>query len=239
MQTIILTGSTGGLGSVLAERIMEQGLGDLICVYRNEAKFQKMFAEKSGAMYSYRTSEKDDFTGLEQMLAAMAAEEVVLILNAFSIVPIKRVGTYTQSEIEEMVGGNVRQNVVLLNAVLRFCGGTGRKLRIVNLDSGAADFPLQGWGSYCASKAYLNAFLSVIALENPEHRVVSFDPGVMDTGMQAQIRQTDKRVFDQVNQFIAYRDDQKLAAPEAVADELIERYISRWTATALREERRS
>ena len=237
MRTIILTGATGGLGSVLAQKIMERSLGELICIYRNEKKFQKIFADQSSAMHPYKTSAEDDYKRLESMLAAIPTDEVVLILNAFSIAPIQLIGDYTCHDIDQMVSGNIRQNVVLLNEVIRICHRGAYQLRIINLDSGAADFPLRGWGNYCASKAYMNAFLSVVSLENQDYKVVSFDPGVMDTGMQKQIRETEKHVFDQVDQFISYKEEKQLVSPSVVAEQLIERYISDWKASKAREKR--
>lgn len=180
---------------------------------------------------------EDDYKQIKTIISSLPTDEIVLILNAFSIAPIKRVGEYTNYDIEQMVDGNIKQNIILLNEIIWICRSGAYKLRIINLDSGAADYPLTGWGNYCASKAYMNAFLSVVSLENQGYKVVSFDPGVMDTDMQKQIRETDKRVFDQVDKFIAYKKNEQLLSPSVIAEQLIERYISNWQATTAREKR--
>lgn len=235
MKTIILTGSTGGLGSVLAKKIIEKRCGRLICFYRNEEKFQNIFGDCKKNIYAYKTTQKDEYKELESLIPEDETDEIVLIINAFSIEPIKLIGEYSYDDIDQMIDGNIRQNVVLINEIVHICKKHTYKLRIINLDSGAADFPLSGWGNYCASKAYMNAFLSVLSLENQEYKVVSYDPGVMDTDMQRKIRETDQRVFDQVEKFIAYKENHQLSAPSAVAEQLIERYISDWTASTARE----
>ena len=235
MQTIVLTGSTGGLGFALANQFVRKGIGNLICVYRDEMKFQKLFGHFGSNLYSYKTFMEDDYVPLGNTIEALPGDEIVLILNAFSIAPIKLAGEYSYQEIDGMTGGNIRQNVALINEAIRRCRCRSLKLRIINLDSGATDFPLSGWGNYCASKAYLNSFLSVVALENPDFKIVSFDPGVMDTDMQRQIRETDSRVFDRVETFISYKESGRLIDPSAVAEQLIERYVSHWTATGIRE----
>lgn len=62
---------------------------------------------------------------------------------------------------------------------------------IVNLSSGAAHKPLEGWSAYCASKAAGLSFLGTMALENEGTgiRVYGFQPGAVDTGMLDQIRE--------------------------------------------------
>ena len=235
MRTIILTGATGGLGSVFAKRILEEHIGKLICIYRNELKFHSIFKDIRRDMLPYLTHEQDDFKKIKKTIESLNTDEIILVLNASTILPIKLAGDFSYEEIKEMTSGNIIQNVTLLNCVCGFCKEQACKLKIINLDSGAADFPLTGWGNYCASKAYINALLSVIALENPGFKVVSFDPGVMDTPMQEQIRETEQSVFDRVDQFISYKIEGKLVEPKVIADEIIERYITSWRAETLRE----
>jgi len=59
---------------------------------------------------------------------------------------------------------------------------------IINVSSGAAYRPLEGWSSYCAAKAGLTMMTRSIALEAPGVRVFGFSPGTIDTDMQVKIR---------------------------------------------------
>ena len=65
--------------------------------------------------------------------------------------------------------------------------------------------------------------------------MVSYDPGVMDTPMQNQIRETDRNIFSEVDRFISYKTEGKLISPEITAEELIKNYIVNWKAETLRE----
>ncbi|KAI9335905.1 hypothetical protein BDR26DRAFT_865330 [Obelidium mucronatum] len=56
------------------------------------------------------------------------------------------------------------------------------------VSSGAAAGPYAGWGPYCMSKAALNMLSSVFALEEPTLVSFAFRPGVVETEMQATIR---------------------------------------------------
>ena len=64
-------------------------------------------------------------------------------------------------------------------------GGT-----IVNVSSGAAIRPLEGWSAYCSGKAGLHMLTRAVALENANNgiRIFGFQPGTTDTDMQVLIR---------------------------------------------------
>jgi NAD(P)-dependent dehydrogenase (short-subunit alcohol dehydrogenase family) len=64
-------------------------------------------------------------------------------------------------------------------------GGT-----IVNLSSGAAHKPMEGWSAYCAGKAGLAMVTRSLHLEYAARgvRAFGFAPGVVDTDMQGAIR---------------------------------------------------
>lgn len=238
MQTIVITGATGGLGSALVRETVRTGCGSTICVCRSSEKFHHLFSDIQDRLHPYISRPDDDYAALAALVGGMHGDEVALVLNAFSIAPIKRIGDYTDDDIADMLQANIRQNVALINVFTRLCRKRPLPLRVINLDSGAADHPLGGWGNYCAAKAYINSFLSVLALENPQFRVVSYDPGVMDTDMQRQIRDTDEQIFDRVGQFISYKNENRLTPPGVIAQDLVRRYLSDWTATAMRERHR-
>ena len=61
---------------------------------------------------------------------------------------------------------------------------------IVNVSSGAAHRPQEGWAAYCAGKAGLAMLTKCTHLEYGAQgvRVYGFAPGVVDTAMQGAIR---------------------------------------------------
>jgi NAD(P)-dependent dehydrogenase (short-subunit alcohol dehydrogenase family) len=80
---------------------------------------------------------------------------------------------------------------------------------IVNLSSDAAVEPYARWGAYAASKAALDQLGRVLAVELAEHgvRVLSVDPGEMDTAMHRAA--------------LPEADPTTLLAPETVAGRLV------------------
>lgn len=234
MRAILLTGSTGGLGESLVKTLLDVEDSKLICLYRNQDKYDNLL-KHINSIRGYLTKLDDDFSELIGCNEIRESDSIVLILNAFAISPIKRVGDYSSDEIKEFTYGNITRNVLLMNTVVNCCKNNGKALRIINLDSGAADYPLTGWGNYCAAKAYINSFISVVGKENPDFEIVSFDPGVMNTDMQAEIRTINKDVFDQVDVFKGYKEDKVLREPIDVAKQIKERYVEAWNVKNIRE----
>jgi NAD(P)-dependent dehydrogenase (short-subunit alcohol dehydrogenase family) len=70
-----------------------------------------------------------------------------------------------------------------------------QKGRIVNISSGAANTALVAAGAYCAAKAALNHFTRILAAEEPAITSVAIRPGVVDTQMQTELRETGPKVM--------------------------------------------
>jgi len=91
--------------------------------------------------------------------------------------------------------------------------------RIVNVSSGAANRVLENASAYCAAKAGLNHFTRVLAEEEPELTAVTVRPGVVDTDMQATIRNEGLNVMseEQLSYYRQLKALGKLEPPEIPA----------------------
>lgn len=231
-RTIVITGATGGLGTQIVNKYIKDIDTKLICTYRNEKKWNNLYGETKSNAITIDTT-KNPISMIAQYCEG--TKEVVLVLNAFSIEPLDNIGFFSDKQIESAITVNILQQIELINSVVLEVKKNEQSLRIINIDSGAADFPLKGWGIYCASKSFINAFLNVLRLENPEIKIVSIDPGVMDTSMQKVIRDTSSEIFDKVNDFIEYKNKNILRNPSDVADYITSNYIDNWNAINFRE----
>ncbi len=94
---------------------------------------------------------------------------------------------------------------------------------LVNISSGAATKPYEGWGAYCASKAAVDQLTRVLALEESRHglRAYALSPGVIDTEMQTAIRASDERDFPEVERFRRFAADDRFNSPAWVADHIL------------------
>jgi benzil reductase ((S)-benzoin forming) len=95
---------------------------------------------------------------------------------------------------------------------------------MVQISSGAATKPYPGWSSYCAAKAAVDHWTRTVGMELENRRqpitVVSVAPGVVETPMQAEIREMDESDFPNVQRFRDLESEGILRSPHEVAREL-------------------
>jgi 3-oxoacyl-[acyl-carrier protein] reductase len=123
----------------------------------------------------------------------------LLVNNAGIIEPIAEIATSDP----EIWARNISINLVgaynVVRAVLpgMIAKGGGS---IVNISSGAAHRPLEGWSAYCSGKAGLAMLTRAIALETAGKgiRVFGFSPGTIDTDMQVKIRASGMNAISQI-----------------------------------------
>jgi NAD(P)-dependent dehydrogenase (short-subunit alcohol dehydrogenase family) len=97
-------------------------------------------------------------------------------------------------------------------------GGT-----LVNISSGAATKPYEGWAAYCASKAAVDHATRVVAAEEADAglRAFAVAPGVVDTEMQAAIRATPPERFPTVERFKEIKRAGAYNSPAWVTDHIV------------------
>lgn len=54
------------------------------------------------------------------------------------------------------------------------------RAKVLCIDSRAVYKLIEGWGLYCASKACVSMFLQTVHLENPDIKILLYEPGVVD-----------------------------------------------------------
>jgi benzil reductase ((S)-benzoin forming) len=98
---------------------------------------------------------------------------------------------------------------------------------LVNLVSGAATRPYEGWAAYCASKAAVVMVTEVVAEEERRNGLEAFAlaPGVVDTGMQALVRSTRPEEFPEGDRFRRLHAEGRLVPPARVARFVLDRLV--------------
>lgn len=227
----IVTGASRGLGAALA-RNLAGSVQQLITVSRNSDDETRRLADASGCRHVHYGHDLSDVQHIEAAALGIFAQldqtanQYLLINNAGSLGPVGQFDTLKDAHaISETFNLNVTSAMLLTTALLRATKSLNADVRVVNISSGAGRSPTAGWGVYCATKAALDMYTRVARLEAPQARLVSLAPGVIDTGMQADIRSSSASDFPDLARFTSMNDSGALTSPQAVADAII-RYVN-------------
>lgn len=113
----------------------------------------------------------------------------ILINNAAMIGPIGRMLDIQVEDFAHSIDVNLTSafHAIQLALPAMLARGAGT---IINISSGAAHRPQEGWSAYCAGKAGLAMLTKATHLEyGPQGvRVIGLAPGIVDTDMQGRIR---------------------------------------------------
>ncbi len=192
-KSVILTGASRGIGAAAAEALAEEGAALLLLARSSEGITQLATGlRRNGARAEAMTCDVAEFS---QVQAAVArAHEAfgridALINNAGVIEPIGPLSAADPRAWAHAVDINFKGVFHGIRAVLPGMRSQGSGI-IVNLGSGAAHNPLEGWSQYCASKAATAMLTRCTHLENRGRgiRVFSLSPGTVATDMQRTIK---------------------------------------------------
>jgi NAD(P)-dependent dehydrogenase (short-subunit alcohol dehydrogenase family) len=191
---VAVTGGTSGLGLALVRALHAQG-ARVAFVARDASRVQRVATELAGThgIVGDIASKTDTHRIALQINAALDGLDV-LVNNASSLgpVPLALLADTECEDLEAALAANLVGPFRLTKALLGSLTASARERRgsaalIVNISSDAAVTPYAGWGAYGASKAALLHLSRIWNEELAEHgvRVVSFDPGDMDTPLHA------------------------------------------------------
>jgi benzil reductase ((S)-benzoin forming) len=213
-----ITGTSRGLGKALAEVLLEEGWS-VTGVSRTNAIEHP----------AYRHVEADLGASWQEWLPDIfqehsAAGKLVLINNAGMLGDVGYMGTLSSEALAQAFAVNITAPALLQNEFIRHYP-QHQKL-VLNISSGAAQYPVDGWSAYCSSKAALDMLSEVAAHEaglanRQDLKVFSIAPGVVDTPMQEQIRGVEQSNFSRVGYFRELKKDKQLADPREVAQKLL------------------
>ncbi len=164
------------------------------------------------------------FSGFLSTIHHDQIDKMVMILNSAVILPIRKAAHLTPEEMHGSLNVNVVGSLFICQAYLRQFRHLACPKYLVNIGSGAAHRGFPGWSLYCAGKAATESFIRAVYEEektepHPFH-VFNYDPHVMDTRMQEEIRSSAESDFPLVERFRAFHAEGQLAPPERVAHHL-------------------
>jgi NAD(P)-dependent dehydrogenase (short-subunit alcohol dehydrogenase family) len=188
---VLVLGASRGLGRSIAIALGEAGFAVGVgCRKQADANSVSKEVASAGGRALPLTVDVADYASVEAATRAAHAWGgglAGIVNNAGIIDPIGRIGDTDPSAWARLIDVNVTGPYNGVRAALPLLEKGGV---IVNVSSGAASNPMEGWSAYCASKAALAMLTRAIAHEYGAAGILAygFRPGVVDTNMQAEIR---------------------------------------------------
>jgi benzil reductase ((S)-benzoin forming) len=217
-----ITGTSKGIGRALTEKVLAAENTFVYGISRN--------VSVQHPRYHHQPLDLSDITALRNNLFKLfpelpGAEKVVLVNNAGIVGEIGYIGSVPTDNFEFVFNVNVNAPAILMNDFISAYSHLSCPKVIVNISSGAAQRPVDGWSAYCASKAALDMLSRTCQQEQDLAgtglKVFALAPGVVDTAMQHHIRQADAEQFSSHRRFLELHAKKELLPPDTVAHRII------------------
>jgi NAD(P)-dependent dehydrogenase (short-subunit alcohol dehydrogenase family) len=184
MPTAIITGASRGLGLALA-RTLAAKHWNLVINARGAKNLESAKTElEQHTQVRAIAGDVTDRKHLQKLIdAAKEFAGLDALVNNASILgpsPQPKLDVYPLETLEQVYRVNVFAPLALFQLALPILKPDAR---VLNITSDAGIEAYEGWGGYGSSKAALEQLSKVLAVEHPNLRVYSVDPGDMNTQM--------------------------------------------------------
>lgn len=231
MDLFIITGASRGLGRALALELAASHRKLLTIARQPDPSLGTEAAARGATIEQWALDVAHDIgvaARLEAWLHPQAGARVAsatLVNNAGLLGTVGPLEQMPADELAAVLRVNLEAPMALTGAFLRATAAWNCPRKVLNISSGAGRSAIAGWAAYCASKAGLDHFSRVTALDEARKtngaRIVSLAPGVVDTAMQGQLRGADAAGFPDKQRFVDLHANAQLATPEAAAHRIV------------------
>lgn len=231
---LIITGGSKGIGLGLVKQYTTQGFQ----VFSLSRTINTEITElKSIQQIEIDLIHNSDLTAVFNLIFDKinknTIKSITLINNAGTLGTISNLENISITNIENSVKLNLSIPLQLSSIFIKATQKWNCTKKIINISSGAAINPYEGWSVYCSTKSAIDMFTKTVAKEqeNTDYpvKINSIYPGVVATNMQEQIRNTAKKDFKNVKRFIELHETGNLSNAIDVARKIyaidVENYL--------------
>lgn len=214
--TILITGTSSGIGQGLAREFVSRG-AHVLGISRRDAG--PLMQEER---YSQLKMDLTDYDRVREELPEFLNDVSHLDLVILNAGVLGEVGWMTEVGVEEMkrvMEINVWANKVLLDTLFQ---EVAEVEQVVGMSTKSSIRSSPGWGPYSVSKAGLNMLMNVFAKERPDTHFIAFAPGLVDSEIQETISTIrEKEKYPAVEKLQKARHTPEMPDPLTAAPALI------------------
>jgi NAD(P)-dependent dehydrogenase (short-subunit alcohol dehydrogenase family) len=232
----VITGASRGLGRAMAEQLLQPGRR-LLCISRRSDDQLAALAREAGAELDQWQQDLADpapaaarLSAWLKSLDAQGFQTATLINNAGTIGRPRPLSEAVPDELAQALRVGLEAPMLLTAAFLGATKGWRAERKVLNISSGLGRNAMGSQAPYCAAKAGMDHFSRAVALEERAAEggatIVSLAPGVIDTDMQVQLRESDAEMFPDRLRFEKLKADGLLDTPATAAAKVL-KYLAR------------
>ncbi len=223
----LITGTSRGIGQALVRQLISQPQNLVVGFSRTASpEVEKhpnwLFRQTN---LDAPTQSLDIFIKTLHQLLGQEWSRIVFIQNAGKLEPIGNAGTLFPEAIRSNLTVNLVSPILLADAFVSATRELAIQKQLLFISTGAARKGSPGWGCYAAAKAGIDRFASCMEAEQAKSvhpiRTSALAPGVVDTDMQAFIRDQSPEVFPGVDRFISLKNEGRLWSTDETATKII------------------
>jgi benzil reductase ((S)-benzoin forming) len=222
MKLALVTGTTSGIGEAIAHRLLDRGWHVVGIARRDASVAHESYTHLAADLQDTTSLTGDLETRLIDLLETSPWARVGLVNNAAHPGLLGPLARLDPQELTTVLEVNVVAPVWLMGVFVRRAPSAAR-LRIVNVSSGASQYPFAGLGPYSIAKAGLRMAGMILETELDRTRdvtILSYEPAAVDTPMQDLARSTPRETLPSLDMFMRFRSEKLLLPPSAPANEI-------------------
>lgn len=217
-----VTGTSSGLGRAVAGALLKRGWEVAGAARRNCGITSENYAHLKVDLGEPGIFVEKLSEFLKDKICSKKYERIALVNNAASAGGLTRIENLDPRNLDKICSLNFIAPL-WLTGFFHKNRPIGSRLRIMDISSAAAHSALPGLADYCGTKAALSLAGKVFAEENRDDKnlaVMSYEPGTVDTEMQASLKDVSPEQFPSYNLFRTIREKNMLVSPEIVAEDM-------------------
>ncbi|HEY2257749.1 MAG TPA: SDR family NAD(P)-dependent oxidoreductase [Variovorax sp.] len=228
---VVITGASRGLGRAMAEQLLQPGR-HLLCISRRSDPQLAERARAAGAELEQWQLDLGEAVAAAARLSEWLRhiqpntfDYATLINNAGTVGQPRPLSEGIASELAQALRVGLEAPMLLAGAFLGATKDWRAERKVLNISSGLGRSAMGSQAPYCAAKAGMDHFSRAVALEEKVAprgaKIVSLAPGVIDTDMQVQLRESDAAVFPDRVRFEKLKAEGHLDSPAAAAAKVL------------------